>query len=187
MNNLLISQKKISETLLKGLLLSSGVRFLMFCLMLFCIVIIFVFQIIYFTYLLIISYIYTMCLDHILPLLSFFSSLQCFLLHLSPNFMASFVVISNPLSQTRAFYMNMSVASCTGLAVTSSEESACLSPLQPSSCIVPPGLGPPPILCLNLMCVAPCHVQKSVFHSSPPHLLAFTRLSALFSVMLSEP
>lgn len=50
--------------------------------------------------------------------------------------MASFVVINNPLSQTRALYMNMSVASCNGLAVTSLEESACLSPLQPSSCIV---------------------------------------------------
>lgn len=53
-----------------------------------------------------------MYLDHILPLLSFFSSLYCPLLHLSHNFMASFVVISNPLSKTRALYMNMSVASC---------------------------------------------------------------------------
>lgn len=53
--------------------------------------------------------------DHVLPLLSFFSFLECPLPHLSPNFMASFVVISNPLSQTRASHMNMNVASCIGI------------------------------------------------------------------------
>lgn len=56
-----------------------------------------------------------MYFDHILLLLSFFSSLECLLPHLSPNFMATFAVISNPLSQTHASHMNMNVASCIGI------------------------------------------------------------------------